>query len=578
MNPILATIVINATALASPTPAGVWKGDIAAPGQRIGVVVHLYEGFGGDWFGSIDTPSQGSFGLPLSSVQVDGGHVIAACDITGATWDATLAPGGDELNGTWTQRGGELPLNCERVGGSPPVPGPLRADLAGTWEGPLSVGAVQLRVVLVLTPYSATTMGGYMVSPDQSPDRIPVGRVDWVADRAVRVLVGSVAAAFDVILSPEKTALTGTFTQGGTPFGIELLRVQEQSVINRPQNPQPPFPYAAEEVSYRSESGNVTLAGTLTIPEGTGPFPAALMITGSGAQDRNEEIFQHKPFWVIADHLSRRGIAVLRVDDRGVGESTTDANPNDDTSHDFARDVEAGVDFLRSQPRINPDAIGLIGHSEGGVIAPIVASRNPDVAFIILMAGTGVRGDELLLAQTAAIMQADGASDDELTATAHTNRKLFATLLDESLEPAEAERQMRAVIEADPAFAMATPEEQQAGMALAIAQLNTPWMKAFAQHDPTTSLKLVTCPVLAINGELDLQVPWQQNLPAIKAALESGGNTDVTTRTFPDLNHLFQHSETGLISEYGQIEETISPEVLDLLAVWINERFSTKAP
>ncbi|MCP4758286.1 MAG: alpha/beta fold hydrolase [Planctomycetes bacterium] len=577
MQPILASLVMLFTAsgasVMKDTPAGAWKGDILTPQGNIAVVVYLHETDRDAWGGSIDTPSQHSFGLPLSSVQVDSGHVIAECAATGGIWDATLAESGDALHGRWKQRGSEFPLNCTRIPEKPPVPATLLSDLVGTWEGPLNIGAVQLRLVLTLQKSSPTTLGGFMVSPDQSPDEIPLGRVDWVSDRSIRVLIGSLGATFDIALSPENDVLAGKFAQGGGAFDIELHRVEKQTVINRPQEPKPPFPYSAEEVSYRNDDGDVTLAGTLTIPQGDGPFPAAVMITGSGGQDRNEEIFRHKPFWVIADHLTRRGIAVLRVDDRGIGGSSAGPNPGEATSHDFAGDVEAGVAFLANRPEIDTTAIGLIGHSEGGVIAPIVASRNSNVAFIVLMAGTGVRGDALLIAQTTALMRAGGSTEDEISAATATNRALFAVLADESLSADVAEQQIRAIIEADPEFAMASAEEQAAGIQQALSLLNTPWMKAFAKHDPAITLKEVSCPVLAINGQLDLQVPHEQNLPTIAAALKSGGNTDVTIHAFPNLNHLFQHSETGLVSEYGQIEETISPDVLDLLSQWITERF-----
>jgi len=574
---MLAIFTAALTLTAPPSAAGVWEGNIDIPGSPIGLIVHLTDTGSAGWIGSVDTPSQRSFGLPLSEVQVDGPHVVATCTVTAASWDAHLSDDGDALQGTWHQGGGAFPLNCSRMTPPPVIPAALATALSGTWEGHLDVGAVRLRIVLSLRQAGPHTITGHMVSPDQSPDKIPIGRVDWSQDRRMKILVGSLGATFDVTLAASAESLTGTFIQGGVPFGVELRRVDAPSVVRRPQTPQPPFPYSVQDVSYRNEADGVTLAGTLTVPPGDGPFPAALLITGSGGQDRNEEIFQHKPFWVIADYLARRGIAVLRVDDRGVGDSTTDGDSSDDTSHDFARDVEAGAAFLATQPKVSAEAIGLIGHSEGGVIAPIVAARHPGIAFIILMAGTGVPGHELLLEQTAAIMRADGASEEEIVASTRTNRALFDVLLDDRLGPEDSERRMRTIIESDPEFAKASPQERQAGMSQALAQLNTPWMRAFAQHDPATPLRQVTCPVLAINGELDLQVPVNQNLPTIAAALEVGGNDDVTVRAFPGLNHLFQHSETGLVSEYGQIEETISPEVLDLLAEWITARFPSPA-
>lgn len=568
---IIATLVASGATAIGPDPiAGVWTGDLATPGGGIELIFHITSTGPNTWTGSVDTPSQGSFGLPLSSVQFGGQTLLAQCDATKATWTATLEAGDTTLRGTWTQRGASYPLTCTRSPSPAPMPPTLARELIGTWEGTLDVGAAQLRLVIGLQRNAPTTIAGYLVSPDQSPEQIAIGRVDWASDRSVRILIGALGATFDATISQTGDALEGTFTQGGAPFELTLRKVEHASTVNRPQEPSPPFPYQVEEVTYRNESGGVTLAGTLTVPDGAGPFPAAILITGSGPQDRNEEIFQHKPFWVIADHLTGRGIAVLRVDDRGVGGSSAGGNPGTATSFDFAGDVEAGLDFLATRADIGP--VGLIGHSEGGIIAPIVAARTPGVAFIVLMAGTGVRGDVLLVSQNEAIMRAMDADDDEVTASRRLQRGLFDIVGDESLTADETEVHIRAIIEADPDFADATATERAAGMKQALAQLTSPWIRAFVRHDPAPTLAAVPCPVLAINGELDLQVPHRQNLDAIAAALTKGGNPDWTVRAFPGLNHLFQHSETGLVSEYGQIEETISEEVLDFIADWIAQR------
>jgi pimeloyl-ACP methyl ester carboxylesterase len=356
-------------------------------------------------------------------------------------------------------------------------------------------------------------------------------------------------------------------------FDISMKKVEAPTEVRRPQEPKPPFPYRIEDVTYRNEPGGVTLAGTLTLPKGDGPFPAALLITGSGGQNRDEELFQHKPFWVIADHLTRRGIAVLRVDDRGVGGSSAGPEPGKVTTFDFAGDVEAGIAFLRSRDDIARDKIGLIGHSEGGVIAPIVAARNPGVAYIVLLAGTGVRGAELLVMQGEALMQASGTDEAKIAADMETQRAIFDIVLDESLDPNEARARIRPLIKASPEYLEAPEDERETGMKAALDQLETPWVRTFVRYDPAPTLARVRCPVLAINGERDLQVPCRANLDAIAGALEKGGNPDFTIKAFPGLNHLFQHCETGQVSEYGQIEETFSVEVLDTIADWIAVRF-----
>jgi pimeloyl-ACP methyl ester carboxylesterase len=370
----------------------------------------------------------------------------------------------------------------------------------------------------------------------------------------------------------EGDRISGAFTQGGRAFEFELVRSTAQAQ-RRPQDPQPPFPYRVEEVTFNNQ--DVTLAGTLTIPEGVGPFPAVVLLTGSGPQNRDEEIFDHRPFWVIADHLSRNGIAVLRYDDRGVGGST--GNLMQSTTADFADDALAAVALLRERREIAVDRIGLLGHSEGAMVAPIAASRSEDIAFVVLLAAPGVRITDLLALQTEYVVRAAGRPEEAVEEYVETSRQLMAAATaDES--PAEKRAEIRRLVMRQNELA---PEEQRArGDALeqlieaSVAQMTALWYQHFLRYDPTDALAGVKVPVLALNGELDLQVISTQNLPALQAALMAAGNKDVTTRSMPSLNHMFQHAETGSIEEYGAIDETISPEVLDIITEWIRERFA----
>ncbi|MDP6384971.1 MAG: alpha/beta fold hydrolase [Planctomycetota bacterium] len=555
---------------AEPGLAGVWKGEIAAPGRSLEIVLHFHADEQGAWRGSVDTPAQFSFGLLWDEVDWDGKTLKVRSDLAGASIEATLSD--SKLEGVWKQRGAEIPMHCERQPTPPAMPDTLARQLLGTWEGVLAVGAVELRLVVGLKAGPGGALTGYMVSPDQSPAEIPMGRVDYGGERLVLLHLATISTTFKVALDDDASSLVGSFTQGGQSFDIALERVSQPTQRKRPQEPQPPFPYLSEEVVYKNAAAGVTLAGTLTLPEGAGPFPAAILITGSGGQDRNEEVFGHKPFWVIADHLTRGGIAVLRVDDRGMGGSSLGNNPGGATSFDFAGDVGAGMDFLQQHKRIAPDKIGLIGHSEGGVIAPIVARDRDDVAFIVLLAGTGVRGDELLVMQNAAIMRASGSDEEAISAACATQRRLFSIVLDSGLSPEGLKERLTVAIQSAEEFKQASAEEQAQGLKTALAQLTNAWMVAFIRHDPAVVLRKVRCSVLALNGELDLQVPFKANLDSIAAALQVAENPDVTTRAFPGLNHLFQHCETGLITEYGEIEETFAIEVLDALLVWIRTR------
>ena len=299
------------------------------------------------------------------------------------------------------------------------------------------------------------------------------------------------------------------------------------------------------------------MAATLTIPQGKGPFPAVVLITGSGPQDRDETLLGHKPFLVLSDYLTRQGIAVLRADDRGVGKSTgVFANA---TTADFATDTEAGIAYLKTRPEIDPHKIGLVGHSEGGVIAPMIAARNPDVAFIVMMAGTGVRGDEVLVAQSEAIAVASGQNPDQAAKDATKEREMLK-LVETEKDPTALEKELKEKMAGD------VPAGQ---IGMQITQLTSPWFRYFLTYDPATALRKVTCPVLAINGEKDKQVLPSQNLPPIRKALEQAGNKRFEVDELPGLNHLFQSSKTGSPGEYAQIEETISPVALEKIATWI---------
>jgi hypothetical protein len=442
--------------------------------------------------------------------------------------------------------------------------------ITGDWYGTLEVSGMKLRLIFHIEK-SADGYRATMDSPDQGANGIPVQKVS-LDEQQVEISLANLGINYSGELIGEGTKIAGTFQQGGASIPLELEREsQEKTEVKRPQEPRPPFPYRAEEVSYENEkAAGVTLAGTLTLPEGEGPFPAVILISGSGPQDRNEELLGHKPFLVIADHFTRQGIAVLRFDDRGVGGSTGDFGAA--TSADFATDVQAGIDFLKKRPEIATEHIGLVGHSEGGLIAPMVAANDPAVDFIVMMAGPGVSGTEILLLQQELLARAEGAGEKEIERTRKVSKRMFKDLKNSQNLEQTKEDMIRYVKEELENL----PEKDKAGLGdldqLARQRVNvlaSPWFRYFLTYDPQESLKKVNCPVLAINGEKDLQVDAEQNIPAIEKALKAGGNQEVTTKVLPGLNHLFQHSETGRSSEYGQLEETCAPEALELMTEWI---------
>lgn len=440
-----------------------------------------------------------------------------------------------------------------------PKPRPLPA---GIYAGALDTGAVKLRIVLRLKPNGAS-MGGTLDSIDQGANGIPISGGGWKDDRLfieVKALGGSWLGE----VSKDGKTLTGVWGQGGSSLVLNLTRTEAAPTLRRPQTPKPPFPYRTVDVSVPNDAAaGVTLAGTLTLPNGDGPFPTVVFITGSGPQNRDEELFVHKPFAVLADALARRGIASLRCDDRGVGKST--GNFPAATSADFATDVVAQIGFLRTRKEIDASRLGLIGHSEGGLIAPMVAAADSAIAYIVLLAGPGVSGEEVLKLQRRLLLKASGLSDSAVEAAAGSADRMVA----KAMAASTTEEARKVVVEAIRAENPLVPlKDAEAGA----AQLVTPWMRYFLSYDPIPALRKVACPVLAINGGKDLQVDPKQNLGPIEAALKAGGNTQVTTKVLPGLNHLFQHATTGAVNEYGQIEETLAPEAIQIVCDWIHAR------
>lgn len=355
---------------------------------------------------------------------------------------------------------------------SPAVSAP--PDLAGIWQGVLKIGGIELRLVIKVSKTKDEQYTATLDSPDQGAKDIPASLVSFT-NGDVKIEVKLISGVYAGKMSDDNT-ITGEWKQGPATLPLIMKRTDKApEVPRRPQEPQKPFPYQAEEVTYDNLKAGIKLAGTLTTPQTGGPFPAAILISGSGPQDRDEALLGHKPFLVLADYLTRQGLAVLRFDDRGVGKSTGEFAKA--TSADFATDVLAGVEYLKTRKEIDSKKIGLIGHSEGGLIAPMVAAQSADAAFIVLMAGPGISGEEIL--------------------------------------------------------------------------------------------KKVQCPVLAINGEKDLQVPPQENLAAIAQGLKAGGNKKFVIKELAALNHLFQTASTGAPAEYAKIEETISPAALLAMGDWI---------
>ena len=441
-------------------------------------------------------------------------------------------------------------------------------NVAGNWLATIDVGGATLRLVLKVEK-SANGYAAKFDSLDQGATDLAIDSIVLEGNK-LSFSAARYGISYEGTLNAAGDEITGTFKQGPGEVPMVFKRIAELPKFNRPQDPKKPYPYDEEEVSYRNEKDKIKLAGTLTLPRGGGKYPGVLLITGSGGQDRNETIAGHHPFLVLADYLTRNGIAVLRVDDRGVGGS--DLGSLTATSENFAEDVLAGVNFLKQRKEIEPKMIGLIGHSEGGMIAPMVATRSNDVAFIVLLAGPGQRGEDIIYAQTELIHKAQGTHVDTTRHTIAVMKKIHAIVKTETDEKRIEQRINEEVTAYDRTLSDLQKQlfEPAATSLKAFMPIyKTPWYRYFIMFDPVPVMKNVRVPVLALNGELDLQVPAKENLDLIGSGLKAGGNNDVTTKAFPKLNHLFQTSQTGLISEYGKIDETMSPEVLKTMSDWI---------
>lgn len=555
---IFLMLLVAASLAQAQDVAGDWQGTLDTGMGQLRLVLHITKAADGSLTATLDSVDQNANGIPVKSATIKGSKLSLDVEAVHGTYDGTVSPDGKTIAGTWNQ-GKALPLEFKHA--TAPIKTEHKpakpSDIDGTWMGSLDTGGMKLRVVfhIVNTEDGLTAT---MDSPDQGMKGLPTTSVTRTGS-SLKIEAKSLNGAFEGKISADLSSIDGSWTQNGATLPLDLKRTKDEAILEpkRPQVPVKPYPYREEEVSYENKVQNVTLAATFTIPQGTGPFPAVLLITGSGPQDRDESLLGHKPFLILSDYLTRHGIAVLRADDRGTAKSTGDFSKG--TTADFATDVEAGVAYLKTRPEVNGSKIGLIGHSEGGVIAPMVAVRDKDVAYIVMMAGTGVPGDQVIVAQGEAIQIANGVSPEKAAKDAAKEREIM-TLVEAEKDQAVLEKELREKMKGD------VPDAQ---IGMQITQITSPWFRYFLTYDPAIALRKLSCPVLVLNGSLDKQVLPDQNLPVIRKALEESGNKHFEIDELPGLNHLFQTAKTGSPMEYAEIEETMSPVVLEKISDWI---------
>ena len=452
----------------------------------------------------------------------------------------------------------------------------LRAQpvVEGDWSGAIKIMGQSLEIVTHFKAESGNITGTIDIPPQGAYGLKLSNFVHMHPDFSFELNVPNGLAKFDGRFSGD--SLTGKFLQAGIEGMFYLTRSAPVTPKKETEETKEKLPYKEEEVSFKN--GENTFSGTLTLPEYPGKHPVVVMITGSGAQNRDEELFGFKPFRIIADHLTRNGIAVLRYDDRGTGKSTG-KKVSESTTEEFAYDVIEAVKYLQTRKDINPEQIGLIGHSEGGVVGPLAASKYGDIAFVVCIAGTGVSGEEIIIEQTRLIELANKTPEDVVKEDQIIMKKMLKLLM--------SDEDKRWVIDTLKNIQLGEyeklSEEQKSEIKdknewaenyakSVISQFDNPWMKYFLQYDPAPALEKTKCPVLLLFGELDLQVAPSQNLEPMKKALEKGGNKDFEIKTFPKANHLFQEAGTGSPNEYATLEKKFINGFLDYISGWVLKR------
>jgi pimeloyl-ACP methyl ester carboxylesterase len=549
-----------------PAPAtleGSWAGSLQAGDALLHLVLHISKETDGSFKATIDSLDQGVYGIPVDSLAQEESSLTFKVSSVGASYAGTISADHRTIEGGWTQSSVSLRLVFRREAANAGArkPSDAIASAEGVWQGAIEGNGMRLRLQLHVTHDDKKQLLAALDSPDQGVSGLPAVKVSQ-KDNIFYFEIPVVKGSYTGTLNPARNVLTGTWTQSGVEQKLAFQRSDQLLPLLRPQDPVKPYPYKEEEVTFSNDQAHLSLSGTLTLPPGSGPFSVAVLLSGSGPHDRDETIEGHRPFLVLADHLTRKGIAVLRFDKRGVGKST--GNYAEATTQDFSADAQAAVAYLKTRKDIAPKQIGLIGHSEGGLLAPLVASHSSDVAWVVLLAAPALKGEDILLLQSELIMKVAGIDEEQISRTLDFNKQTYA-LARQEIDPAAFETKLNALVQSTGMGALVPPATLQAQ----VRTMASPWFRDILDYDPVPALQKTLCPVLALNGQKDLQVPPKENLSKIKKTLQDAGNKDFQTTELPGLNHLFQHAPTGSPAEYGAIEETVAPEALDAISDWV---------
>jgi pimeloyl-ACP methyl ester carboxylesterase len=548
---------------------GEWAGTLQVAETELHLVLHLSKE-GGEWHAKLDSLNQAAYGIEASKITRAADFLTLELASVGAKFSGKIAPDHRSIRGLWEQGGAALPLRFEKraSGSQARLAAHAISKVEGTWQGAIETGNMRMRLQLHIAHDEKGKLIASLDSLDQAIQGIPASRVAESGGQ-LHMEILAFNAEYNGTISGDKNEIKGEWKQNENDEDLNFRRSDKVLQVRRPQNPVKPYPYRSEDVSFASSDATATLAGTLTLPQGAGPFPAAVLVGGSGPMDRDETIAEHKPFLVLADFLTRRGLAVLRCDKRGIGQST--GNFASAAVTDLARDTQAALAYLKTRKEVDPQRLGVIGHSEGGILASFAATQASDANWVVLMAAPATTGERTLLRQSELLARGAGLPEEQITQSLDFNRKAYAAVRSEP-DPASLTKRLQTLVEQSGLAAAVPPAALQAQLRM----MTSPWFREFLDYDPLPTLEKLQCPVLALAGDRDLQVDSLENVPLLRKAYETSGNKDFTVVEMEGVNHLLQKAQSGMPALYGAIEETMAPEVLESVASWITDHVTKK--
>ncbi len=549
--------------VARPTSLeGDWSGALQVGETQLHLVLHLTKNAQGEWHATLDSLDQAVYGMEASNVKRGEDTLAFELASVGARFQGKILPENKAIRGLWEQGGTGLPLRFEkRAAGAENSSARPISKAEGTWQGAIETGNMRMRLQLHVNHDDKGALIASVDSLDQGIQGIPASKVTEHAGE-VKFELAAFGAEYTGTLSATKNEIAGHWSQNGNDEKLDFRRSEQVLELRRPQNPVKPYPYKEEEVSFVTGDGKATLAGTLTLPPGSGPFPAVVFVGGSGAVDRDETVAGHKPFLVLADLLTKKGIAVLRYDKRGIAQSK--GNYAEATMEDFTQDAQAALAYMKSRKDVDAKRLGIIGHSEGGILAVLVTTRSEDVHWLVLLATPATTGEKTLLRQSELIARTGGLPEEQIARSLEFDRKAYAAVREEK-NTAALEKRLGLLVRQSGLGEAMPPAALQAQ----IRFMTSPWFRQFIDYDPEPALEKLRCPVLAISGDRDLQVDSTENVPLLRKASDASENKDFTVVEIEGVNHLFQTAQSGSPALYGAIEETMAPEVLTAIGNWV---------